>query len=54
MLINPSNFDININIVGRKMRKIFKAIPGRKPWINDFMNFLQKAEDVSTYCTATK
>jgi len=42
MLINPSNFDIIINIVGRKMRKIFKAIPGRNPWINDFIPFLQE------------
>ena len=22
------------------MRKIFKAIPGRKPWMKDFMTFL--------------
>ena len=42
MLINPSNFDIIINIVGRNKRNIFRAIPGRKPTMNDFMTFLQE------------
>lgn len=47
--MNPSNLDITINIDGRNIRKIFKAIPGRKPWINDFMNFLhEKWDTVST------
>lgn len=44
-LINPSNLDIVINIVGRKIRNIFKAIPGRKPCIKDFMNFLKKKNE---------
>lgn len=49
MLVNPSNLDIIINIEGRNIRKSFKAIPGRKPWINDFMNFLrEKWDTVST------
>jgi hypothetical protein len=50
MLINPSNFDISINIEGRKMRKIFKAIPGRKPWINDFTPFLQGTTEAVSIC----
>lgn len=50
MLINPSNFDISINIEGRKMRKIFKAIPGRKPWINDFTPFLQETTEAVSRC----
>ena len=29
-----------MSILGRKRRKIFKAIPGRKPWMIDFNNFL--------------
>lgn len=37
---NPSNFDICINIEGRKIRKIFNAIPGRNPWMKDFTALL--------------
>lgn len=50
MLMNPSNFDISINIEGRKMRKIFKAIPGRKPWINGFTLFLQETTEAVSIC----
>lgn len=32
------------------MRKIFKAIPGRKPWINDFINFLHDKQDAVSAC----
>jgi hypothetical protein len=35
--VSPSNLDININKLGRNIRKIFRAIPGRKPWMNDLI-----------------
>lgn len=38
--MKPSNFDISISMLGRTMRNIFNAIPGRKPWMNDFTVFL--------------
>jgi len=44
VLIYPSNLDIIINIDGRNMRNIFKAIPGRKPCTKAFMTFLDKRE----------
>jgi hypothetical protein len=31
-----------IKIVGRKIRKSFNAMPGRKPWITDLINFLHR------------
>lgn len=37
----PSNLDINIRIVGRTMRKIFRAIPGSNPWIIDLITGLE-------------
>ncbi|KAI3692390.1 hypothetical protein L6452_32205 [Arctium lappa] len=40
--VNPSNLDIIIRIEGRRMRKIFKAIPERTPWMKDFTNFTSK------------
>jgi hypothetical protein len=40
--VNPSNLDININMLGSNIRKIFKAIPGRKPWMNDLIACLRK------------
>jgi hypothetical protein len=41
--INPSNCDMYISIVGSTMRKIFKAIPGRNPWMNDLMEGLDNS-----------
>jgi hypothetical protein len=35
--VSPSNLDININKLGSNIRKIFRAIPGRKPWMNDLI-----------------
>jgi len=35
--VNPSTLDMNINMVGSSIRKIFRAIPGRKPWMNDLI-----------------
>lgn len=35
--IRPSNLDMNIRIVGRMVRKIFRAIPGSNPWITDLI-----------------
>jgi len=38
--MKPSNLDMIINIVGRKIRKSFNTMPGRKPWMTDLINFL--------------
>lgn len=38
----PSILDIIMSTVGRRMRNIFSAMPGRNPWIKDLMAFLQK------------
>jgi hypothetical protein len=35
--VNPSTLDINISMLGSNIRKIFRAIPGRKPWMNDLI-----------------
>jgi hypothetical protein len=47
--MNPSNLDISINIEGRKIRNIFKAIPGRKPWMNDLITFLHEKQEVAIF-----
>lgn len=46
--MKPSNFDMNISMLGRTMRKIFNAIPGRKPWINDLIAFLSTDKDLTS------
>ena len=33
--VKPSIFDMVTRIVGRRIRNIFRAIPGRKPWMTD-------------------
>ena len=43
--MKPSNLDIIINTVGRKVRKSFSAIPGRNPWATDLINSLHKKKE---------
>jgi len=33
---------MNINMLGSSIRNIFRAIPGRKPWMNDLIVGLTK------------
>ena len=40
--VNPSTLDMNINMLGSSIRNIFRAIPGRKPWMNDLIVGLTK------------
>jgi len=47
--VNPSTLDININMLGSNIRKIFRAIPGRKPWMNDLIVGLRKKNQLKGF-----
>ena len=44
--VNPSTLDMNINMLGSSIRNIFRAITGRKPWMNDLIVGLIKKVEV--------
>ena len=47
--VNPSTLDININMLGSNIRNIFRAIPGRKPWMNDLIVGLREKKSTKRF-----